>query len=181
MSSVNNSSISQLRCIVMGVSGCGKSEIGARLAARLGMPYLEGDADHPAGNIAKMKAGIPLDDTDRRGWLLTIQGRIREAAEADQGLILSCSALKRAYRDLLREADSELVFIHLAGSCTVIANRIQARPGHFMPVSLLESQFRDLEPPGQDERAISLDIETTPDALVEQVVQHLNSQQRVET
>lgn len=178
---VNTSSISRLRYVVMGVSGCGKSEIGARLAARLGMPYLEGDTDHPPGNIAKMKAGIPLDDADRRGWLLTIQRRIREAADAGQGLILSCSALKRAYRDLLREADPELVFLHLVGSSAVIANRIQARPGHFMPVTLLESQFRDLEPPGEDEQAISLDIDTAPDSLVEQVVRQMSSRQRMET
>lgn len=167
-----------MRWVVMGVSGCGKSEIGARLASRLGIPHVEGDADHPPANIAKMAAGTPLDDADRHGWLLVLQRRIHAAREAGQGLVLSCSALKRAYRDILRQGDPDLVFAHLAGDRNVIANRMQSRPGHFMPVTLLDSQFRDLEPPGDDERAIRLDIQTAPDAMVEQILQSFYPQPR---
>ena len=103
------------RCVVMGVSGCGKSEIGNRLAQRLGFAYVEGDDDHTASNIAKMAAGIPLDDNDRQAWLLILQSRISVAKERDEGLVLSCSSLKRRYRDLLRLGDPSLVFIHLDG------------------------------------------------------------------
>lgn len=167
----NHTSNAAQRWVVMGVSGCGKSEIGARLAARLGVPHVEGDAFHPPGNIAKMAAGEPLDDADRHGWLLILQAQIRLAASEGRGMVLSCSALKRRYRDLLRAGDPGLVFVHLFGSRDVIANRMQARNGHFMPVTLLESQFRDLEPPGPDERAIQLNVETEPDRMVEQVLQ----------
>jgi gluconokinase len=164
------------RWIVMGVSGCGKSEVGSRLAARLGVDHFEGDNDHPAANIAKMAAGIPLDDNDRQGWLLLLQARIRNAAAAGRGLVLSCSALKRRYRDLLRAGDPDLVFVHLHGDRELIASRMRARPGHFMPVKLLDSQFADLEPLGADERGIQLDIKAAPDELVEQAVRYFSSQ-----
>lgn len=154
----------------MGVSGCGKSEIGARLAGRLGLPMIEGDAFHPPANIAKMGRGEALTDEDRHGWLLVLQEKIRAARIAGSGLVLSCSALKRAYRDLLREGDPDLCFVHLTGDRDVIANRMASRPGHFMPVSLLDSQLRDLEPPQPDESAISLDVRTPPDELVGQIV-----------
>lgn len=159
------------RWVVMGVSGCGKSEIGSRLARRLGVPFVEGDADHPQANIDKMAAGIALDDADRRDWLLILQQRIRAAAEQGRGLVLSCSALKRRYRDLLRAGDPDLVFIHLHGPRELIAARMQARPSHFMPVALLDSQLRDLEPLQPDERGMQLDISLTPDALVDRIVQ----------
>lgn len=163
------------RFVVMGVSGCGKSEIGRRLAERLAINYAEGDDDHPADNVAKMAAGGPLDDADRLAWLLVLESKIRAAAEKKEGLVLSCSALKRRYRDLLRAGDPALVFVHLDGPRALIAMRMQARPNHFMPLSLLDSQFRDLEPLAPDERGIRLDIRTAPDQLVDQVVQKCTS------
>jgi carbohydrate kinase (thermoresistant glucokinase family) len=156
----------------MGVSGCGKSEIGALLANALGVQLVEGDADHPSANIAKMAAGTPLTDDDRHGWLLRLQERIRRVTAEGRGLVLSCSALKRRYRDLLRAGDPDLAFIHLAGSRELIAARMLARAGHFMPVTLLDSQFRDLEPLQADERSLQLDIQHPPQELVRQILQH---------
>jgi gluconokinase len=162
-----------LRLVVMGVSGCGKSEIGRRLAARIGYGYVEGDDYHPAANVAKMKAGIPLTDADRQGWLLVLQAKIAEAARAGRGLVLSCSALKRSYRDVLRGGDPSLAFIHLHGDRELIAARMRDRPGHFMPLSLIESQFRDLEPLMSDESGMVMDIRNQPDAIIEEIVQRL--------
>lgn len=142
----------------MGVSGCGKSAVGAQLAAALDAPFLEGDAFHPPENVARMAAGIALTDTDRAPWLLELAGRIGAAARAGTPLVVSCSALKRRYRDVLRSGDPGLVFVHLAGDAALLAARMGQRPGHFMPVSLLESQLRDLEPLGPDENGIVLDI-----------------------
>lgn len=158
------------RWVVMGVSGCGKSEIGRRLALRLGVPFAEGDADHPPANVAKMSAGIALDDDDRRDWLLALQGRLRAAAQQGQGLVLSCSALKRRYRDVLRAGDAEVVFVHLSGAREVLAARMAARPGHFMPPALLDSQFAALEPLQPDEHGLLLDIAMAPEAMVEAIV-----------
>ena len=159
------------RWIVMGVSGCGKSEIGSRLARRLGVAYVEGDDDHPPLNIEKMAAGIPLDDSDRQTWLLILQARIAGARQRGLGLVLSCSSLKRRYRDLLRGGDPDLLFVHLVGERDLIKSRMQARPNHFMPPTLLDSQFRDLEPPQEDERAIRLDIRKEPEQLVDEILQ----------
>jgi gluconokinase len=161
------------RYVVMGVSGCGKSEIGRRLAARLGIDYVEGDEYHPADNIAKMAAGVPLDDNDRRGWLLRLRDIIENATRRNIGLVLTCSALKRRYRDLLRTGDSALTFIYLHGDKELIASRMKKRAGHFMPQTLLESQYRDLEPPEADERAVQVDIEMQPDAIVNEIVHKL--------
>ena len=158
--------------VVMGVSGCGKSAVGQLLAARLGLPYAEGDDDHPAANVAKMAAGLPLDDDDRRAWLLLLQRRLRAAREAGHGLVVSCSALKRAYRDVLRAGDPGVAFAHLDGSRELIGARMGARQGHFMPPALLDSQFRTLEPLQADERGLVLDIRSSPLALVEQIVHH---------
>lgn len=160
------------RWVVMGVSGSGKSAIGQRLAARLSVEYVEGDADHPPANIAKMAAGMPLTDEDRYGWLLLLQERIRKAAEQGKSLVLTCSALKRRYRDILRQGDPYLAFVHLDGDRDLIAQRMQARSGHFMPVTLLDSQFRDLEPLQPDERFVRLDIRMTPEAMIDEVVRH---------
>ena len=160
------------RWVVMGVSGCGKSEIGARLAARLGVAYAEGDHYHTPGNIAKMAAGTPLTDADRRAWLLLLQARLAEAAAAGAGLVLSCSSLKRAYRDLLRQADPALLFVHLDGPRELIAERMRARPDHYMPMSLLDSQFAALEPLATDERGLRLDIRLPPEQLVGAVAAH---------
>lgn len=167
---MNNKAV--YRWVVMGVSGCGKSEIGARLAAALGYPFLEGDSFHPAENVAKMSAGIPLNDDDRAGWLLTLQGKIREAAQRGEGLVLSCSSLKRRYRDLLRLGDPDLRFAHLIGERAVIESRMQSRPGHYMPTSLLDSQLRDLEPLQADEAGLRLDLTLPPQQLVSLILQH---------
>lgn len=153
---------SATRWVVMGVSGCGKSEIARTLAARLGIAYAEGDDYHTPANVEKMKAGIPLTDADRTDWLLTLQQKIQAAADAGASLVLSCSSLKRRYRDLLRAADPALVFIHLDGPRELIAARMRARPNHYMPMSLLDSQFAALEALAPDERGLRIDIERTP-------------------
>lgn len=162
-----------VRIVVMGVCGCGKSEIGRRIADGAGYAYIEGDESHPADNIAKMAAGTPLDDADRAGWLLALQAKIRKAAERGEGYVLSCSALKRRYRDELRGGDGALVFIHLDGSPEVILSRVTARKDHFMPTTLIESQFNDLERLEADEVGMELDIRMKPDQLVDKVMQAL--------
>jgi gluconokinase len=158
-----------IRWVVMGVSGCGKSTVGQALATANEVGFVEGDQFHPRANVAKMSAGVALNDDDRAEWLLTLQAQIREARERGEGLVISCSALKRRYRDLLREGDPALRFAHLNGPKELIASRMQARIGHYMPTSLLDSQFRDLEPLQADEAGITLDIRVPPDDLVTQI------------
>lgn len=158
-----------IRWVVMGVSGCGKSTVGRALAAANGVPFVEGDQFHPQANVDKMSAGIALNDEDRAGWLLTLQAQIRDARQRDAGLVISCSALKRRYRDLLRQGDPALRFAHLNGPKALIAARMQARVDHYMPTSLLDSQFRDLEPLQADEAGLTLNIEIPPDELVTQI------------
>jgi gluconokinase len=158
-----------IRWVVMGVSGCGKSTVGQALATANEVGFVEGDQFHPPANVAKMSAGVALNDDDRAEWLLTLQAQIREARELGEGLVISCSALKRRYRDLLREGDPALRFAHLNGPKELIASRMQARVGHYMPTSLLDSQFRDLEPLQADEAGITLDIRVPPDDLVTQI------------
>ena len=159
------------RWVVMGVSGCGKSTIGAALAQALGVPFLEGDAFHPPGNVAKMSAGNPLDDSDRAGWLQALAAEIGSARERGAGLVLSCSALKRRYRDTLRQADPALRFVHLQGPASLIAERMARRTDHYMPPSLLESQLRDLEALQDDEAGITLDITLPPEVLVARITE----------
>ena len=157
--------------IVMGVSGSGKTTIGARLARALGSEFVEGDDLHPPENVKRMTAGIPLTDDDRRGWLLAIAARLREAKRARIGLVVSCSALKRSYRDLLRSVgETEVRFVYLAGSRALLAERLAQRRGHFMPPSLLESQLSILEEPSPDEGAWVCDISQAPDAIVADLV-----------
>lgn len=156
----------------MGVCGCGKSEVGHRLAAALGVRFVEGDDYHSPANVAKMAAGIALNDADRADWLLRLQGEIAAARAGGQGLVLACSALKRRYRDLLRAADPGLRFAHLGGTRELIASRMQARTAHYMPLSLLDSQLRDLEPLEPAEPGVRLDIGNPPAALVEQVLRY---------
>jgi gluconokinase len=158
------------RWVVMGVSGCGKSEVGRRLALRLGIAFVEGDDHHSAVAIAKMRNGIPLADGDRIEWLLHLRSRIANACENARGLVVSCSALKRSYRDLLREGDPALVFVHLNGDKAAIASRIGVRAGHFMPPELLDSQFSDLQPLTENERGFRLDIRQSPDELVNEII-----------
>ena len=160
---------SAIRWVVMGVSGCGKSTIGQALATSQRVEFVEGDQFHPAANVAKMSAGHALTDDDRADWLLALQAKVAEARRAGVGLVLSCSSLKRRYRDLLRAADPALRFAHLSGARALIADRMQARVGHYMPPSLLDSQFRDLEPLQADEAGIALAITAPPEQLVAQI------------
>ena len=146
--------------VVKGDSGCGKSTIAGVQAGRLGWPLAEGDDFHPAANVAKMAAGHPLDDADRAPWLARIrQWMDAQEAEGRSGIV-TCSALKRRYRDVLR--DGEVVFVYLHGTREQLLARLTARQGHFMPASLLDSQLADLEPPEPDERAIQIDIGPSP-------------------
>jgi gluconokinase len=139
------------RVVVMGVSGCGKTTVGHALAQALGWRFIEGDALHPAANVARMAAGIALTDEDRRGWLDAVGRELAEAAARHEGVVASCSALKRRYRDQLRAAEPRLRFVHLHGPREVIEARLALRSGHYMPASLLQSQFDALEPPAEDE------------------------------
>jgi gluconokinase len=158
------------RWVVMGVSGCGKSTVGQALAAALAVHYVEGDQFHPPANVAKMSAGVALDDADRHDWLQALAGQIDSARLLNTGLVLGCSALKRKYRDQLRAADPALRFAHLDGARELIAGRMQARVGHYMPLSLLDSQLRDLQPLQEDEAGVTLDIAGAPEALVRQIL-----------
>lgn len=154
----------------MGVCGCGKSTVGNALAQHNGVVYVEGDAFHPPANVAKMSAGQPLDDADRADWLRALQGEIRKARENNVGLVVSCSALKRSYRDLLREGDPELRFAHLTGPRELIAERLSARQDHYMPPTLLDSQLATLEPLDADEDGLLLDIRHAPAQLVSAIL-----------
>jgi gluconokinase len=159
-----------IRWVVMGVCGAGKSTVGKALAQATGATYVEGDTFHPEANVAKMKAGLALDDHDRAGWLGALAEQLKGARERGDGMVVGCSALKRRYRDLLRSADPHLRFAHLAGPRDLIAQRMQQRVGHYMPTSLLDSQLRDLEPLQPDEAGLILDISAAPDQLVQQIL-----------
>ncbi len=152
--------------VVMGVCGCGKSTVGRQLAAALGAEYVEGDEFHPPENVARMAAGIALTDEDRQGWLEALARQLAAARGAGRTLVLSCSALKRSYRDVLRRGAPDILFVHLTGSRELLAQRMNARAGHYMPASLLMSQLATLEPPGPDENALSFDIAQVPEAIV---------------
>lgn len=154
----------------MGVSGCGKSTVGAALADATQVAFIEGDAFHPDANVAKMSAGVPLDDQDRAGWLQALADQIRTARERDVGIVVSCSALKRRYRDLLRQADPDLRFVHLQGPRELIEERMRSRSGHYMPPTLLDSQLRDLEPLQAGEAGMTLDNTMTPADLVARIL-----------
>jgi gluconokinase len=162
--------------VMMGVCGSGKSLIGASLARELGIEFVEGDDLHPPENVRRMAAGIPLTDDDRQGWLLAIAARLREARSAGAGLVVSCSALKRRYRDLLRcHGDADVRFVYLAGRRTLIAARMANRSGHFMPASLLDSQLSILEEPAPGEHAWVCDISEAPHAIVADLVTRAGS------
>ena len=161
--------------VVMGIAGSGKSTVGAALAHALGVGFIEGDDYHPAENRRRMAAGIPLTDDDRAGWLRALAIRIREASDAGTGLVLSCSALKRSYRDVLRSAAPDLRFVFLKGSRALIAERLAARRGHFMPVSLLDSQLATLEEPASDEDAWVCDVTDPADEIVAGLVARVSS------
>ena len=146
--------------VVMGVSGCGKSTLGLELAQRLGFRYVEGDELHPPENVARMAAGVALTDADRQGWLETIASVLRDARAQAQPVVVTCSALKRRYRDLLREGDPHLRLVYMQGDPALLAQRIGARKDHYMPPSLLGSQLAALEVPAADEEPIVVDVDT---------------------
>jgi gluconokinase len=156
--------------VVMGVSGSGKTVIGSALARSLGVEFVEGDAFHSEENVKRMTSGIALTDEDRAPWLRSIAARLRAAKDAGTGLVVSCSALKRSYRDLLRAEAGEVQFIFLKGARALIAERLATRSGHYMPASLLDSQFTALEEPGPDERVWERDIRESPADLVAELM-----------
>jgi gluconokinase len=156
----------------MGVSGSGKSTVGAALARRLGVAFADADAFHPAANIAKMAAGEPLTDDDRRPWLDAVGQWL---ARHGDGGVMSCSALKRSYRDQLRSHCPRIEFVHLTGSPQLIAQRQGNRPGHFMPPTLLRSQFDALQPLEPDEHGMTVDVAQGVDAIVEAVLRLLSA------
>lgn len=156
--------------VVMGITGSGKSTVGAALARRLAVDFVEGDDYHPPENVRRMASGIPLTDDDRAGWLQALATRIREANNAGTGLVLTCSALKRSYRDVLRTAAPEVRFVFLDGPRALIAQRLAERRGHFMPASLMDSQFATLEAPASDEHAWVCDIRDSAEEIVDDIV-----------
>lgn len=161
-----------MRIIVMGVSGCGKSTVGALLAERIDAPFLDGDSLHPQRNVEKMAAGIPLDDDDRQPWLEEVSRRF--AAAGQDSLIIACSALKQKYRSIIRAQAPDVRFIHLHGTRKLLEERMTARPGHFMPTSLLTSQLQTLEPLTPDEVGLVLNIQASPQDLAEQAAEWLD-------
>jgi gluconokinase len=159
--------------VFMGVSGSGKTTVARILADRLGWPFEEGDALHPESNIEKMKAGRPLNDADRREWLAKVADWVAERLRYGENGLITCSALKRSYRNVINRSGSGVVFVFLAGSKATIALRLAERQGHFMPSSLLDSQFADLEEPQPDEPHIRIDIGPSPDAVAGSVWREL--------
>ncbi|KQY55504.1 MULTISPECIES: gluconokinase [unclassified Nocardioides] len=159
--------------VVMGISGSGKSVVGAALAQRIRVPFVDADDLHPAANIAKMSAGHPLDDRDRHPWLETIGAWLAEHESG--GGVVACSALKRKYRDQLRHHSHRVGFVHLDGKRDVIAARQASRPGHFMPASLLTSQLQTLERLSPDEGGLVIDIDQSIDAIVQEYVDQTGS------
>jgi gluconokinase len=169
--------VESLHVVVMGVAGAGKTTVSAALAERLGWTLAEADEFHPQANIDKMASGIPLTDDDRWPWLSSIRDWMSEQATAGHSTVLTCSALKRSYRDLLAEAQGRVVFAHLDGTPELLAERMASRSGHFMPTGLLPSQLATLEPLHDDELAhghLRLDISKTPEGIVDAIVAGLN-------
>ena len=160
--------------IVMGVSGSGKSSVGQALATRLGLAYIEGDSLHPESNVEKMGKGIPLTDEDRWPWLDIIGDRLRLKAEHGVGVVITCSSLKRIYRDRLRlAAGGALYFVYLEGSKALLSERMGERKGHFMPASLLESQLQTLEVPTGEPLVVTVSIDDTVHGIVDAAVDKL--------
>jgi gluconokinase len=157
----------------MGVSGSGKSTIADELAERIGWKYEDGDRFHPPSNVAKMSAGHPLTDQDRWPWLRAIAAEIDRACGAGEHLVIACSALKRAYRDLLVHGRNDVRIIYLKGTQALIAKRIAHRTHHFMPADLLESQFRTLEPPAPGEKVLTVSIDAPVEVIVDDIVHRL--------
>jgi gluconokinase len=161
--------------VVMGVSGSGKSTIAERLAARLGWRFEDGDKYHPPANVAKMSAGHPLNDEDRWPWLQAIADEIDRTCKAGEHAVVACSALKRVYRDILVHGRNDVRIVFLNGTQALIANRLAARKGHFMPPGLLTSQFKTLEPPQPGERPIIVSIDASVEAIVDDIILQLKA------
>lgn len=162
--------------VVMGVSGAGKSTVGRLIAARLGCPFRDADSFHPVANIAKMSSGQPLADEDRWPWLLAIAGWIAEHRAAGTTCVVTCSALKRVYRDIVTDRQrADVRLVHLKGDFDLIAARLAARQGHFMPPALLRSQFDALEEPAADEHAMAVSIDAAPEDIARRVVNALHA------
>lgn len=166
-----------LHVVVMGVSGCGKTIVAERLSERIGLAFAEGDAHHPQANVDKMASGRPLTDEDRRPWLEALVAWTRERQSEGISTVLSCSALRRGYRDVLREADPETFFVHLHADFDVLAERMRHR-AHFMPVSLLESQFDTLEPLEEGELGVRIDVARPVDDVVVAAVTAIRQHRR---
>lgn len=154
--------------ILMGVAGSGKTTVAKQLAARLGWTFLEGDELHPAANLAKMTAGVPLGDEDRGPWLAALRRRIEASLAAGRDLVVTCSALKRDYRHTLRVDPAQVRFVYLRGDAALIDERLRLRQGHFMKAAMLASQMAALEEPSPDE-ALTVDAGLSPDTLVTQI------------
>lgn len=159
--------------VLMGVTGAGKTTVGRLLADRLGARFAEGDAYHPPANVAKMRSGTPLDDADRWPWLEAIRADMARWLAAGETAVVACSALKRAYRDLLRQAGPEVRFVHLAGDEALIAGRLAGRRGHYMPPGLLPSQLATLEEPVDEPDVLRIEVDDEPEAIVEQILARL--------
>jgi gluconokinase len=159
--------------IVMGVSGSGKSTIAEKLAQRLGWTYEDGDRFHPPSNVAKMSAGHPLTDEDRWPWLQAIADEIDRVCKAGEHVVIACSALKRSYRDVLVHGRRDIRIVYLNGTQELIAGRLAARKGHFMPPGLLASQFKTLEPPGADENPVIVSIDASVEEIVDDTVSQM--------
>jgi gluconokinase len=165
--------------VVMGVSGSGKSTVAALLVERLGCAFAEGDEFHPAANVEKMRSGTPLTDEDRWPWLRRLADWIGEHEGAGRCAVVTCSALKRSYRDLLRDGHPSVWFAHVTADRELIRERLEHRSGHYMPSSLLDSQLATLEPLGDDEPGASVSGAGTPDVVVDELLAALNSERGV--
>lgn len=173
MVSVNRASVNRAsaKIIVMGVSGCGKSLIGILLAERLGVPFFDADDYHSRANVEKMASGLPLTDADRRGWLADLAGLI---TSEEGGLVLACSALKRSYRERLRQCNPGVRFVYLKGGFDIIWARLSQRQDHyFNGRAMLESQFRSLEEPTADEAVVTVDVAASPEDIIRQCLDEL--------
>jgi gluconokinase len=162
--------------VLMGVSGCGKSTVGEALAQRLGCPFYDGDDFHPPQNVAKMASGRPLNDDDRTPWLARLHDLIARHLERGETAVLACSALKKRYREQLREGNEGLRFVYLQGDFELIWRRMQERPAHYMKADMLQSQFADLEEPGEDEAMIA-GIEGDVRRIVESILMGIESRE----
>lgn len=159
--------------VVMGVSGAGKTTVATRLAGVLGRPFAEADDMHPPANVAKMSAGTPLTDEDRRPWLATVRDWLTAQSAQGHSAVVTCSALRRVYRDVLREAAGGVRFVHLDGDPELLAVRMTTRKGHFMPPSLLRSQLDTLEPLEADEDGVRIPVDGDPDEIVAEALRRL--------